>query len=456
MSLPTAGKLAEVLDGAWQGRPPEGDWTGVSTDSRAVRPGELFLALSGEQFDGHDFVAAALQAGAAAAVVSRVPAGLPPETPLLLTADTLRAYGRLGQWARQHSAATLLAVTGSTGKTTTKALLGELLSRRGPTLVAPGTENNEIGVPRVLLGLRPEHRFCVLELGMRGRGEIAYLAELARPQIGVITNIGASHLGRLGSREAIAETKAELLAALPPEGRAVLNADDFFFGLLSELAPCPVVSFGLSATAQVRAEAVRQEGLIDVTFDLCVGDIRLPISLPLPGRHNVLNALAAVAAVWAATGDLAGVAEGLALAQGEAMRGQVLVLPGPITVINDAYNANPSSVVAALELLATAAGRKILVFGDMLELGDYAEAEHRRVGELATATGVSWLVTVGPLAALAAPVAAEAGVATTVTQDAPEALAALREGLRPGDTLLVKASRRRALEQVVEGLIHAV
>jgi len=306
-----------------------------------------------------------------------------------------------------------------------------------------------------LLGLRPEHRYCVLEFGMRGPGEIAYLAGLSHPQVGVITNIGSSHVGRLGGREAIAQAKAELLQALPPEGRAVLNADDFFFDLFGEIAPCPVVSFGLSPDAEVGAENIEPQGLAGSSFTLRVAGERLPLHVALPGHHQIGNALAAAAAAWALGGTTEGVRAGLEQARGESMRGEVLVLPGPLTVINDAYNASPTSVAAALNLLGSLPGRRILVLGDMLELGEYSEAEHRKVGQRAAALGISRLVAVGPSAALAAGAAQAAGMVVSAVDTAGEALDLLERELEPGDIVLVKASRRMALEQIVEGLRHA-
>ncbi len=452
--LPSLAELVALLDGELSGPDPALTPSGVTTDSRHVQSGDLFFALQGENHDGHDYVAAALASGAVAAVVARRPQDLPDSASLLLVADPLRAYGRLARWWREHSSALVLAITGSTGKTTTKALLSSILSRLGPTLTAPGTENNEVGVPHALFRLQPEHRYCVLEFGMRGPGEIAYLAEISRPDIGIITNIGASHLGRLGGREAIAQAKAELLTALPAEGHALLNADDFFYGLLSEMAPCPVVSFGLATEAQVRAQDVVLRGLEGTDFALCLGQARLPVSLPLPGRHHVLNALAAAAAAWCAGAAPEQIREGLQTAQGESMRCEVLTLPGPVTVINDAYNASPTSVAAAVDLLASLPGRRILVLGDMLELGQFAEAEHRQVGRQAARAGIDRLITVGSAAALAAEAAAEIGLPSVPLAGPAEALEALRSLLRPGDTVLVKASRAMRLEELVKGLCH--
>lgn len=453
--FPHLTEIAALLDAELLGSAPALPPSGVTTDSRRVQPGDLFFALRGETHDGHDYVAAALTSGALAAVVSRRPEAVSPDAPLLVVADPLRAYGRLARWWREQFSVHLLALTGSTGKTTTKALLASILSRLGPTLTAPGTENNEIGVPHTLFRLRPQHRYCVLEFGMRGPGEIAYLAEISRPEIGLITNIGASHLGRLGGREAIAKAKAELLAALPATGRAVLNADDFFYGLLTELAPCPVVAFGFGGEAQVRAENLVPRGLQGSDFTLCLADQRLPVSLSLPGRHHVLNALAAAAAAWCAGATPEQIREGLQAAQGESMRCEVLTLPGPVTVINDAYNASPTSVAAAVDLLASLPGRRILVLGDMLELGQFAEAEHRQVGRQAARAGIDRLLTVGPAAAYAAEAAAEIGLPSVPLAGPAEALEALRELLRPGDTVLIKASRAMRLEELVEGLRDA-
>ncbi len=428
--------------------------TAVTTDSRSVEPGALFVALRGDRHDGHNFVAAALAAGAVAALVSRRPRDVSPDAPLLIVADPLRAYGALARWWRDQCPARVLALTGSTGKTSTKAFLESILSRCAPTLAAAGNENNEVGVPRTLLQLTPEHQFCVLEFGMRGLGEIAYLAEISRPEIGLITNIGASHLGRLGGKEAIAQAKAELLLALPPSGRAVLNAGDFFFGLLSELAPCPVVSFGLDVPADVSAADLVLRGLEGSEFLLVLGDQRLPVALSAPGRHMVLNALAAAAAAWTAGVAPPAIQEGLNAARGESMRCEVLSLPGSVTVINDSYNASPTSVAAALDLLASLPGRRLLVLGDMLELGQFAEEEHRKVGRQAARMGIDRLITVGPAAAVAAEAARAIGLPSTAVGSAAEALEVLRSFLQPGDTVLVKASRGMHLEEVVETLRH--
>jgi UDP-N-acetylmuramoyl-tripeptide--D-alanyl-D-alanine ligase len=441
----------ELLQGA-----PEISVAAVTTDTRKLKPGALFVALKGENFDGHDFAAAACDQGAAAVLVAR---DLPLSCPRIVVKDTLLAYGKLGALAREGSAARFLAVTGSAGKTSTKDMLGSIVSLCGDSLVAEGSENNEIGVPALLLRLTPEQRFCVLELAMRGPGEITYLAQLCRPHIGVITNIGEAHVGRLGSREAIAKAKAELLGALPSDGTAVLNADDFFFGLLSQMAPCPVASFGFGecpaeVAFHVWAEDVHLHGVEPTKFTLHHEHHRLGVTLQVPGRHNVANALAAAAAALAAGVPLDVVGAGLETFEGSKMRSQVLQAPGGFTVINDAYNASPTSTPEALKVLGQCKGRKVFVFGDMLELGPASAEAHRRIGKLSAQAGVDWLITIGKDAALAAEEAETSGLQVNAVGSVEEALALLQGALEAGDTVLVKASRSMKLEGVVEGLLH--
>lgn len=450
----TLAQIADACHGTLHGGDPQATVSGIATDSRRLEPGEAFVALKGETHDGHDYVEDACRRGAAAVIVSR-----PVEVSCasVSVADTLVAYGRLGAAARAGSSATVMAVTGSAGKTTTKDMLGAIAALDAPTLTAPGTENNEIGVPRALLGLSGDHRYCVLELAMRGPGEIAYLAGLCRPHIGVITNIGEAHVGRLGSREGIAKAKAELLAALPPDGRAVLNADDFFFGLHMEMAPCPVVSFGLGARPaevglHVAAEDVRARGIEPARFWLRVDGRREAVALQLPGRHNVANALAAAAAALCAGIGLAAVKAGLEGFAGAPMRSRVIHTRRGHVIIDDTYNASPTSTPEALRMLGQCEGRRIFVFGDMLELGQASEQAHRMIGRLVVETGVDWLIAVGEQAAVAAEEAEAGGVQVNVVEGAPEAVALVEGALEPGDTVLVKASRGVALEDVVRGL----
>ena len=450
----TLGQIVEAMQGRLAGAAGDIPVAAVGTDSRTIKSGEVFLALAGERFDGHSFVPDALQAGALAAIVSKKPAQLPVGMPLISVDDTLRAYGALAAWVRCQFDVTVVGVTGSAGKTTTKDMIGSILQLAAPTLVTPRTENNEIGIPRALLNLDNKHQYCVLEMAMRGRHEIEYLANIAAPQIGVITNIGRTHIGRLGSQEAIAQAKAELLNSLPALGTAVLNADDFYFPLLAEMATCRVISFGTSAQTQVQATDIRLRGLDGSDFTLQVGAESIPVSISLPGHHNILNAAGAAAAAWAATGTVEHIAQGLQSCVGEAMRWERHHSPQGAVIINDAYNASPISVAAALEVMGQVAGRKIFVFGDMLELGEAPDQEHRRVGQLCAQQGIDWLITLGRWAPLAAEEAESLGVRTEVATSPHQAVELIKPELTGEDVVLVKASRKIALEKVAEELIR--
>jgi UDP-N-acetylmuramoyl-tripeptide--D-alanyl-D-alanine ligase len=427
--------------------------SGVAIDSRQVGAGDVFIALGGTQADGHVFVAAALESGAAGAIVAKVPEGLSVETAsLIVVPDTLLALGALGAAARAASDAFVIGVTGSAGKTTVKNMVAAVLAQAGPTLATEGNYNTEIGLPLMLLKLRPEHRFCVLELAMRGRDQIHYLARICHPHVGVITNIGESHFGLLGSREAIAQAKAEILASLPADGVAVLPRDDFFFDLLSELAPCPVTSFGEGDDADIQVANVRIEGLEGVRCSLRAGDEEAELFLGIPGRHIAVNAGAAAGACLAAGLSLADVARGLEGFTAADMRMHVTRTPAGYTVINDAYNASPAAVLAALEVLEAQPGRKIFVFGDMLELGPLTREAHERVGRVVAESGVAWMVSVGEWAGVAAEMAEGLGVPVSRFMDREEALQAVKAGLQPGDVVLVKASRGIGLDTIARGL----
>jgi UDP-N-acetylmuramoyl-tripeptide--D-alanyl-D-alanine ligase len=445
---------------------------GVSTDTRSLAPGALFVALRGERFDGHDFVAEAFTRGAAGALVSTE---VDAAGPLVIVPDTLLALGALAAAHRAALSPKVIAITGSTGKTTTKEMIAAILCQGWRTARTPGNYNNEIGVPLALLELDGTYQAAVIELAMRGRGQITQLARMARPQVGVITNVGLSHLELLGSREAIAEAKAELLTDLPEDGAAVLNADDAFFSLLVERSPCRVVSFGQrfdSAVAQARAPS---SGALPASPDVAVDEVRVNadgstefrlrarwgehhIALSVGGRHHALNAAAAAAAAIAAGADPAWVAPGLASFAGAEKRSRIVAAPAGFTVIDDSYNAAPDSMRAALELLADLPGnRKIAVLGDMRELGPMAAEWHREVGELAAEMGVTALVTVGELGRFIA-AGARAGAAGADVMEASDnaaAAAAVAARAEPGDVVLVKGSRAMAMEEIVERLCSA-
>lgn len=434
---------------------------GGSVDSRLVQPGELFVALPGERTDGHLFLPEAVTAGAAALVVTREPdsaalAGL-GDVAVVLVEDALAGLQLIAAGWRSRFKPLVVGVTGSIAKTSTKEAVANVLSERGQTLRSEGNQNNEIGLPLALLRLGPDDVNVVLEMGMYATGEIARLADLARPQIGVVTSVLGVHLSRMGTIAAIEAAKAELVEALPADGVAVLNADDQRVLRMATRTSARVVTYGFSAGADVRAERIRSAGLAGMRFQLrlppAAGPVRLGAMIPTLGRLSVHNALAGAAVGWAA--GLPGEAIVAALARGWAAphRGEVVAASG-VTIVDDSYNASPASMIAALELLAGLDGRRVAVLGSMLELGEEADAGHRAVGD-AAASACALLVTVGDGASGIAAGARDAGMepgAVIEATDRAAALAALQNVLRPGDVVLVKASRGAELERLVEDL----
>ena len=427
---------------------------GVSTDTRTLQRGALFVALRGERYDAHDFVSEAFDKGAGAALVSRT---IEASGPLIVVGDTLQALGALASAHRSKLDPRVLAITGSTGKTTAKEMLAAILSQGWKTGRTPGNYNNEIGVPLALLELDSSHQAVVVELAMRGQAQIGYLACMVRPQIGVITNIGVSHLELLGTREAIAEAKAELLSNLPSSGVAVLNADDDFFAFLKERSPCRVISFGGNREAEVRTQdvSVRDDGSTEFLLSGEYGEFRL--SLRAAGRHQALNAAAAAAAAMASGAEPEWVTAGLEAFDGTDMRSQIAKAPGGYTVIDDCYNAAPDSMRVALELLADLPGeRKWAVLGDMKELGPLAPDWHRDVGGLAAGIGLAGLITLGELGHYIAEGArARASVEHVIeAEDNDNAAEILMTRVSPGDVVLVKGSRAMKMEATVSRLLQ--
>ena len=422
---------------------------GFSTDSRTLQPGELFIALRGERFDGHDYIAQALRHGAAACLSEEVIAGL--TIPVVQVRDTLAALGDLAQAVRSRFGGPVVGITGTTGKTTTKEMLAAILARGGPGLKSAGNFNNLIGVPLTLFGLTREHRWAVIEMGMSARGEIARLAQIAAPQIGVITNVGAGHLENLGGISGVARAKGELFIQLPAGGTALINADDPQICQLPLANGVRRVLFGNAPEAQVRATEVRAaDG--SVTFTLHLPHASVAVQLPLPGRHNVQNALAAAAAAWVLDVPVDDIAAGLADFKPCPGRMELIELADDLLILDDSYNANPLSMRAALDALHDLGrpGRRIAVLGDMLELGHAARDLHREVGLLA-AERADWLFTLGELARDIAAGAAEHGLDNThiVASTTVEALVSqLRPLLQPGDRVLVKGSRGMRMERV--------
>ncbi len=464
--------LAEVAQAVGASLPPGADGsatvTGVTLDSRAVAAGDLFVAVAGERVDGHDFLDAAAAAGAVAALTTR-PGG---PLPALVVDDTVAGLGRLAALVHARLAAAGLltvGITGSSGKTSTKDLLGQVLAAAGPTVSPPGSYNNDIGLPLTVLSADGDTRFLVLEMGARGVGHIARLCAVARPDVGVVLNVGSAHLGEFGSAEVIAQAKGELVEALPEAGTAVLNADDPRVAAMAGRTRARVVSTGRGGDADVRATGVTLDDGARARFTLVAGGEEHPVALQVVGGHQVANALSAAAAALAAGMTPAAVADALSEAEPRSRwRMEVTRRPDGVTVVNDAYNANPESMRAALAALAgLPAGRRVAVLGGMAELGAGAVAEHERLGRDAVAAGVHLLVAVGPDAVGMVTGATAAGArhgegsgsdAGTRVESVPDRAAALdllSEVLVPGDVVLVKASRSNGLEVLAADLLTA-
>jgi UDP-N-acetylmuramoyl-tripeptide--D-alanyl-D-alanine ligase len=428
---------------------------GGAVDSRVVHDGELFVALPGERTDGHAFLADAAARGAAALIVARPvadPAALGDVT-IVRVADPLAALGAVAAGWRRRFDPVVVGVTGSIAKTSTKEAVAAVLGARYRTLRNEGNQNNEIGLPLTLLRLGPEHEAAVLEMGMYVGGEIADLARMARPRIGVVTAVQPVHLSRIGSLEAIEAAKGELLEALPPDGRAILNADDPIVRRMGSRSVARALTYGFAADADVGAEEVATAGLDGMRFTLRTDAGRTTVTIPTLGRLSVHNALAGAAVGLAAGLTLERMVTGLETGWSAPHRIQLVRL-GSVTLVDDTYNASPRSVEAALELLADLPGRRGAVLGEMLELGEASEDGHRQVGEAAART-VDWLVVVGDGAAGIAEGAAAAGLdpARIVrVADAEAALEAVPPRLREGDVVLLKASRGIGLDRVVDGL----
>jgi UDP-N-acetylmuramoyl-tripeptide--D-alanyl-D-alanine ligase len=441
----------------------------ISTDSRSVRRGDLFVALKGDRFDGHDFVPGVLAKGAAGAIVHdtyRLPQGkntrstVPTRNePFLFgVQDPLFAYQQLATHHRWRFDIPVIAVTGSNGKTTTKDMVASVLMQRWRTLKTEGNFNNRLGVPHTLFRLTASHQAAVIEMGVDHRGQTTRLCEIARPTIGLITNIGPDHLEFFGSMEGSAQAKAELLDMLPTMGTALLNTDDPYFDYLAARAQCRVISFGLSEKADVRATQVSSDARKGTTFGLTLpGKSRhTAVVMKVHGVHNVTNALAAAAVGYALNLPGAAIAQGLARFRPAAMRSQVVSHHG-VQIVNDCYNANPASMKAALQLLAqwSPARERVAVLGDMLELGRETQQMHRDVGQFVATLSLSRLIVCGELGREIAIGARQAGMSdSTIVEmsDVTSAAEWLKKTVGKGDVVLVKASRGMKMEQIVQVL----
>ncbi len=448
----TAGEIAAAVGGAVVAGPAARTATGASIDTRTLRAGDLFFAIAGERHDGHDFLAAAAERGAAVLVVHRD--GAWPAGPAVVRVDdTTAALGRLGSDERtRRGAMRVVGITGSAGKTTTRALTGAALAAAFRTGTSAGNLNNHWGVPLSLLALAPDVETAVLEMGMNHLGEIAELARIARPDVGVITNVGTAHIGNLGSQEKIAEAKAELLYGLSADGVGVLHAGSPELG--PHIARCGrrVVTFGFEEHADLVPQDVEGDLVRGSRFALN----GIPVRLALWGRHAVLNATAALGVAMVLGVPLAAAAERLAGVEQPAGRGRILSLGGGLVVVDEVYNSNPSALAAVLLGAAAApwTGRRVAVVGDMLELGADAPRYHREAGRSVAEQGFDALFAVGPLASETADGARAAGLAAvSAYPDAHAAAAAVPGALADGDLVVIKGSRGIALEAVREAVV---
>ncbi len=439
-------------------------FSGVAVDSRKCRAGSLFIALPGARVDGHEFIAEARDRGAVAALVSRsVDVG---GIALVEVGDTLCALGSLASDHLSRMKARVIGVTGSVGKTTTKDMISAVLNTVYRVLSSPLNYNTEVGLPLAVLELEPTHDMAVLEMAMRGRGQISYLAGVARPVVGVITVIGETHLEILGSVENIALAKTELIQALPENGLAILNGDDPWQRRMVYLSNAPVLWYGTASDCSITALEITPNGTGTV-FELFfkgheaiqTPPFRTLINLPLPGEHHVMDALAAAAAGLFMGVGPDGIARGLEGVQLTAMRCEIRKV-GSFIFIDDTYNASPTSVRASMDILSGfLTGRRVAVLGDMLELGSRAVPAHREVGEEVARRGYDLLVTVGDLSRYIGESAVEKGLPAGRVRHfgtTPEAVFHLLEELRPGDAVLFKGSRGMRMESIVGGLQDAL
>jgi len=424
---------------------------GYSIDSRTIAPGELFFAVKGERLDGHDFVESALAAGAVAAVVGRDHAGCyNPQHRLLAVADPLAALQRLGTAVRRLWGKKLVAVTGSTGKTTTKEAIARVLLTHSRVLKSEGNLNNQFGLPLQLLRLEPEHEVAVIEIGMNHAGEIRTLAEIARHDVAVVTNVGPVHLEFFDSVAAIARAKYELIETLHAGGIAVLNADDQYVSQFGRDFHGKVLTFGIHRPADVRAENVQDRGLDGSALDLLAGGCRQSVNLPLLGLHNVYNALAAATVGMEAGISPSETAEALAALSPQDKRGELAEVAGA-TVVNDCYNSNPKALDAMVSSFARLpARRRIVVAGEMLELGPTGEELHRQCGIAIARNGIDVLLGVRGAARHMVEAARAAGMAAEFVETPQQAGEWLAREARPGDAVLLKASRGVKLEGALE------
>jgi len=447
----------ELIGGGW-----DHPFSAVSIDSRRIAKGDVFVAIVGDVHDGHTFAAAVVDQGVRGLIINRHQSGLLPlrqwkkkKVTCIAVEDTTRALGDIAAFNRKRTNVAVVAITGSNGKTTTRQLTAAVVAQQYKTLATTGNFNNQIGLPLTLLNLEPDHRWAVVELGTNNPGEIARLAQICSPEIGVITNIGPAHLEGLGTLEGVAREKGDLLLHLRPGGKAVLNADDPRVLQLARGLKNEVHFFGLSDVARIRAERIQKNDR-GISFTLVLLDDRVSIALSAHGQFMVANALAAAAVGFLLGLTPAKIKAGLETFKPVPGRMSILKTPNGLHIIDDTYNANPDSMRAAIATLKTlsAAHRAILVAGDMLELGERTEVLHREIGAAAARLGIRRLYACGQFAPAVAAGAQDAGMqaADTIIATRAEISAELKAWLQPGDWILIKGSRGMAMEKIVREL----
>lgn len=451
MSMGTLAMVAESVGGVLHGK--DRSFAAISTDTRTLGADELFIALRGPNHDAATFVADAERQGAAGVVVDR---RLDSALPQIVVGNTREALANFARRWRDGFDGPVIGVTGSNGKTTVKEMCAAILRAHagedGAVLATRGNLNNDIGLPLMVLELRPSHRYAVFEMGASAAGEIETLAAIAKPAVGIVTNAGPAHLEGFGSLQGVARAKGEIFAALPRDGTAIINRDDDFYADWLDRCPgCRTLSFGLAPHADVRATDIRENGS-SMEFTLHLPGTHFPVNLAMAGEHNVRNALAAAAATLAAGAERGAVQQGLAAAVGVSGRLRRLESQKGAVVYDDSYNANPASLMAAIHFLARQPGETWLVLGDMKELGADSKALHAECGAAAREAGVSRLLSVGDEAAAAAAAFGQDGLGFE-SRDA--LISALSSELAPGVTVLVKGSRSMGMEKVVAALAGA-
>lgn len=429
----------------------------VCIDSRKIASGDLFIPIRGERFDGHDFIVPSLEAGAVAALTQVDTLPVEGKT-IIRVEDTQKALKDLAAWYRRLFTLPLIGITGSVGKTSTKDMVSSVLEEKFHVLKTQGNFNNEIGLPLTVFNLNATHEAAVLEMGMSNLGEISRLTKIAKPRIAIITNIGMSHIENLGSRENILKAKLEIIEGLDESGLVVLNGDDGLLAAAGKQLKCRTVFYGIENEADFRAFDIRNEGEKGIFFKVRFGEIEYNVHVPVPGQHNIYNALAAMAVGVELKLPMESIIEGIARFSPGKMRLNIMTHNG-IKIINDVYNASPDSMEAAIRVLKdiSESGRSIVVLGDMLEMGAWASDAHKGVGKFAVSKGICDILTVGPNARYIAQGAREAGLPEEHIHsfDSNTQVNEFLNGfVKQGDVVLVKGSRGMRMEEIVEQLLE--